>query len=79
MKEANKTNDKNLNKINKLKRGGKTLFFLIFPKEFGDGIMSAVDFRLRLQRSPEVQAAAADGAQRVQIVWDGKFLPYKPF
>jgi len=37
---------------------------------FGDGIMSAVDFRLDLERVPDPHG------DRVKITYNGKFLPY---
>ena len=43
----------------------------LIEEEFGDGIMSAIDFDLRLDR-----LANAKG-DRVQLVMSGKFLPYK--
>jgi cyanate lyase len=51
---------------------GTTLKELIH-EEFGDGIMSAIDFTMDLQREPN---AAGD---RVKIVMSGKFLPYKTY
>ncbi|MEO5875313.1 MAG: cyanase, partial [Streptosporangiaceae bacterium] len=49
---------------------GTTLKALIH-EEFGDGIMSAVDFRMDVERVPD---AAGD---RVRVTLDGKFLPYR--
>jgi hypothetical protein len=49
---------------------GPTIKELIH-EEFGDGIMSAINFRLDVQREP-----APDG-DRVVVVLDGKFLPYQ--
>ena len=49
---------------------GPTLKELIH-EDFGDGIMSAINFRL------DVSRAERDGEARVQIVLDGKFLPYQ--
>jgi cyanate lyase len=43
----------------------------LIEEEFGDGIMSAIDFDLQLER-----VAHAKG-DRVQILMSGKFLPYK--
>jgi cyanate lyase len=43
----------------------------LIEEEFGDGIMSAIDFDLQLER-----VANAKG-DRVQILMSGKFLPYK--
>jgi cyanate lyase len=43
----------------------------LIEEEFGDGIMSAIDFDLQLDR-----LANAKG-DRVQLTMSGKFLPYK--
>ena len=51
---------------------GTTLKELIH-EEFGDGIMSAIDFRMDLQRQ------ADPAGDRVQILMSGKFLPYKTY
>ncbi|WP_116366598.1 cyanase [Parahaliea mediterranea] len=51
---------------------GTTIKELIH-EEFGDGIMSAIDFSLDIQRE---QNPAGD---RVNVVLSGKFLPYKAF
>jgi cyanate lyase len=51
---------------------GLTLKELIH-EEFGDGIMSAIDFTLDIKREP---SAAGD---RVSIAMSGKFLPYKTY
>jgi cyanate lyase len=45
----------------------------LIHEEFGDGIMSAIDFRMDLQREPDPKG------DRVQIVMSGKFLPYKTY
>lgn len=49
---------------------GTTIKALIH-EQFGDGIMSAINFNLAVERRE------ADGEERVRIVLDGKFLPYK--
>jgi cyanate lyase len=49
---------------------GATLKELIH-EEFGDGIMSAIDFDLDLSRQPD------PNGDRVKIVMTGKFLKYK--
>jgi cyanate lyase len=49
---------------------GTTLKALI-EEEFGDGIMSAIDFDLDLSRQPDPHG------DRVRIVMTGKFLKYK--
>jgi cyanate lyase len=49
---------------------GTTLKALIH-EEFGDGIMSAIDFDLDLSREPD------PAGDRVKIVMTGKFLKYK--
>ena len=51
---------------------GTTLKELIH-EEFGDGIMSAIDFKMDLTREPDPKG------DRVQIVMSGKFLPYKTY
>jgi cyanate lyase len=45
----------------------------LIHEEFGDGIMSAIDFKMDLTREPN---AAGD---RVSIVMSGKFLSYKTY
>jgi cyanate lyase len=49
---------------------GPTLKELIH-EEFGDGIMSAVNFRLDVRRVPD------PAGDRVVVTLDGKFLPYQ--
>ncbi len=51
---------------------GPTIKALIH-EEFGDGIMSAIDFSMDLERVPDPKG------DRVQITLNGKFLPYKKF
>ena len=51
---------------------GTTLKALIH-EEFGDGIMSAIDFTMDIQREPDPKG------DRVKIVMNGKFLPYKTY
>ena len=43
----------------------------LIEEEFGDGIMSAIDFDLQLERQPDPKG------DRVKITMSGKFLPYK--
>jgi len=43
----------------------------LIEEEFGDGIMSAIDFDLELDRLAHVKG------DRVRLVMSGKFLPYK--
>src|SRR5690606_16360832 len=50
-----------------------TTFKELIHEEYGDGIMSAIDFRMDLQRE------ADPAGDRVQIVMSGKFLPYKSY
>ena len=45
----------------------------LIHEEFGDGIMSAIDFRMDLTREPDPKG------DRVNIVMSGKFLPYKTY
>jgi cyanate lyase len=46
-------------------------FKAIIEEEFGDGIMSAIDFEMNIER------LANPKGDRVKIVMSGKFLPYK--
>uniref|UniRef100_A0A183BYY5 Cyanate hydratase n=1 Tax=Globodera pallida TaxID=36090 RepID=A0A183BYY5_GLOPA len=46
----------------------------LIHEEFGDGIMSAIDFKVDVQREED-----AERGDRVKIVWSGKFLPYTRF
>jgi cyanate lyase len=45
----------------------------LIHEEFGDGIMSAIDFDMTLERQPDPKG------DRVRIVMSGKFLPYKTY
>jgi cyanate lyase len=51
---------------------GSTIKELIH-EEFGDGIMSAIDFSMDIQREPN------PNGDRVNVVLSGKFLPYKTY
>jgi cyanate lyase len=51
---------------------GSTLKELIH-EEFGDGIMSAIDFSMEITREPNPKG------DRVNVVLSGKFLPYKTY
>ena len=50
-----------------------TTFKALIQEEFGDGIMSAIDFRMDLQREPN------PAGDRVNITMSGKFLSYKHY
>lgn len=50
-----------------------TTFKELIHEEFGDGIMSAIDFRMDMTREPDPKG------DRVKIVMSGKFLPYKTY
>jgi cyanate lyase len=50
-----------------------TTFKALIHEEFGDGIMSAIDFSMDIQREPDPKG------DRVRIVMSGKFLPYKSY
>ncbi|MBI2772548.1 MAG: cyanase [Burkholderiales bacterium] len=51
---------------------GATIKELIH-EEFGDGIMSAIDFSMDIQRQADPKG------DRVNVVLSGKFLPYKTY
>jgi len=50
-----------------------TTFKALIHEEFGDGIMSAIDFKVDLTREADPKG------DRVNIVMSGKFLPYKTY
>ena len=43
----------------------------LIEEEYGDGIMSAIDFDMEMERQPH------EKGDRVKITMSGKFLPYK--
>src|SRR5690348_4362122 len=45
----------------------------LIQEEFGDGIMSAIDFDMEMERKPDPKG------DRVKITMAGKFLPYKRY
>ena len=51
---------------------GETIKQLIHEK-FGDGIMSAIDFSMKIDKQPDPKG------DRVVVTMNGKFLPYKVF
>lgn len=51
---------------------GTTIKELIH-EEFGDGIMSAIDFSMDITREPDPKG------DRVRVLLSGKFLPYKTY
>lgn len=50
-----------------------TTFKALIHEEFGDGIMSAIDFNMDLKREADPKG------DRVNITMSGKFLPYKSY
>ena len=45
----------------------------LIQEEFGDGIMSAIDFDMLIERQPDPKG------DRVKLTFSGKFLPYKEY
>jgi cyanate lyase len=45
----------------------------LIHEEFGDGIMSAIDFSMDITREPDPKG------DRVHMILSGKFLPYKTY
>jgi cyanate lyase len=45
----------------------------LIQEEFGDGIMSAIDFDMAMERQPDQKG------DRVKLTLSGKFLPYKRY
>jgi cyanate lyase len=50
-----------------------TTFKELIHEEFGDGIMSAIDFKMDIKRETDAKG------DRVQITMSGKYLPYKTY
>jgi len=50
-----------------------TTWKALIHEEFGDGIMSAIDFNMSLERQPD------EKGDRVRLTMSGKFLPYKQY
>ena len=50
-----------------------TTFKELIHEEFGDGIMSAIDFKMDITREPDPKG------DRVKITMSGKYLPYKTY
>jgi cyanate lyase len=50
-----------------------TTFKELIHEEFGDGIMSAIDFNMQLSRERDPKG------DRVRITMSGKYLPYKTY
>jgi cyanate lyase len=50
-----------------------TTWKALIQEEFGDGIMSAIDFDMSIERQPDQKG------DRVRLSMSGKFLPYKQY
>jgi cyanate lyase len=50
-----------------------TTWKALIEEEFGDGIMSAIDFDMLIEREPNPKG------DRVKVTMSGKFLPYKRY
>jgi cyanate lyase len=50
-----------------------TTWKALIEEEFGDGIMSAIDFDMQLERQPDPKG------DRVRVTLSGKFLPYRRY
>jgi cyanate lyase len=50
-----------------------TTWKALIEEEFGDGIMSAIDFDMEFERQPDPKG------DRVKVTMSGKFLPYKRY
>jgi cyanate lyase len=50
-----------------------TTWKALIQEEFGDGIMSAIDFDMVMERKPDPKG------DRVKITMSGKFLPYREY
>jgi hypothetical protein len=68
--DASRTHRENARHQTREMVNGPALKALI-EEEFGDGIMSAIDFDLAIERMPDPKG------DRVKLTMSGKFLPYK--
>jgi cyanate lyase len=50
-----------------------TTWKALIEEEFGDGIMSAIDFEMAIERQPDPKG------DRVKLTLSGKFLPYREY
>lgn len=50
-----------------------TTWKALIEEEFGDGIMSAIDFEMEMERQPDPKG------DRVRLTLSGKFLPYRRY
>jgi cyanate lyase len=50
-----------------------TTWKALIEEEFGDGIMSAIDFEMEMERQPDPKG------DRVRLTFSGKFLPYRRY
>jgi len=50
-----------------------TTWKALIEEEFGDGIMSAIDFDMAIERQPDPKG------DRVRLTLSGKFLPYREY
>lgn len=50
-----------------------TTWKALIEEEFGDGIMSAIDFDMQMERLPDPKG------DRVKLTMSGKFLPYRRY
>ncbi|WP_216827722.1 cyanase [Alkalihalobacterium elongatum] len=51
-----------------------TTFKALINEMFGDGIMSAIDLKIKVDKQPDPEDPESE---RVVITFDGKYLPYK--
>ncbi len=50
-----------------------TTWKALIEEDFGDGIMSAIDFNMQIEREPDPKG------DRVKLTLSGKFLPYRRY
>ena len=62
-----------LNRFYELLQVYGTTWKALIHEEFGDGIMSAIDFHMDLEREPDPKG------DRVKLTLSGKFLPYRRY
>lgn len=58
----------------KFQRDHDSTLKALFHEKFGDGIVSAINFKLDIQKVPD-----PEGGERALITLNGRYLPTKPF
>ena len=63
--------DPTIYRIHEITQVYGTIIKALIHEEFGDGIMSAINFKMDIEKVEDPEG------ERVRITYEGKFLPYK--